>query len=64
MLNGRYDSQFPLETHQEPLIELISTPEADKRHVVYEAGHLPLPRAEMIKEILAWLDRYQGEVER
>ena len=45
------------------MIELIGTPEADKRHVVYEAGHLPLPRGDMIKETLAWLDRYQEKVE-
>ncbi|MFQ5528509.1 MAG: protein kinase [Thermoanaerobaculia bacterium] len=63
LLAGRYDSEFPLETHQRPMIELLGTPEADRRHVTYEAGHLPLPRSEMIKETLAWLDRYQREGE-
>jgi hypothetical protein len=33
-----------------------------KRHVVHEAGNSPLPRVELIKETLAWLDKYQGPV--
>jgi len=30
--------------------------------VIYKTGHLPLPRAPMMKEIFAWLDKYQGPV--
>ena len=44
------------------MLDLIGTPPEHKRHVIFEAGHLPLPRAEMLKEILAWLDKYQGPV--
>jgi eukaryotic-like serine/threonine-protein kinase len=62
MLNGKYDFVFPVETHQKPMLDLIGTPPEHKRHVIFEAGHLPLPRAEMLKEILAWLDKYQGPV--
>ena len=29
-------------------------------HAVIDAGHVP-PHAQMIKEILHWLDRYQGQ---
>jgi dienelactone hydrolase len=64
MLNGRYDFIFPLETHQKPMFELLGTPEENKRHVVYDTGHWPIPRNELIKESLAWLDRYLGPVER
>ncbi len=60
MLNGRYDNIFPLEASQYPLFRRLGTPEKDKRHVVFEAAHSPLPRNQMIKEILDWLDRYLG----
>jgi formylglycine-generating enzyme required for sulfatase activity/dienelactone hydrolase len=60
MLNGRHDYVLPAETSQRPLFNLLGTPPADKRHVIYDAGHDPLPRSQFIREILAWLDRYFG----
>lgn len=63
MLNGAYDYIFPLETKQTPMFELLGTPADHKRHVVYEAGHSPLPRSQVIQESLPWLDRYLGPVE-
>ncbi len=63
MLNGRYDYVFPLETHQKPLFELLGTQPANKRHVLYDTGHFPLPRGESIKESVDWLDRYLGPVQ-
>ena len=62
ILNGRYDYVFPIELTQIPYFEGLGTPDKDKRHVIFEAGHLPLPRGEMIKEILDWLERYQNPV--
>jgi dienelactone hydrolase len=62
MLNGKYDYTFPFEKTQKPFFNLLGTPLEHKRHVVYEAGHSPLPRVELIKETLAWLDKYQGPV--
>ena len=62
MLNGKYDYTWPVNTHQKPLFNLIGTPPEHKKHVIYESGHLPLPRAPMMKEIFAWLDKYQGPV--
>ena len=59
MINGRNDFFFPLETSQRPMFELLGTPEADKKWVVYDGGH-SVPRAQRIKESLAWLDRYLG----
>jgi serine/threonine protein kinase/class 3 adenylate cyclase/dienelactone hydrolase len=60
MLNGRYDFVFPVETHQLPFYEMLGTPEADKRHVVYDAGHFAFPLGDAIRENVAWLDRHLG----
>ena len=61
MLNGKYDVHFPPETSVRPAFELLGTPEEDKRLVVYETDHF-IPKQEVIKESLAWLDRYLGPV--
>ncbi|HSA95701.1 MAG TPA: protein kinase [Acidobacteriota bacterium] len=61
MLNGKYDFVFPLNTAQEPLFRLLGTPAADKKYLQYETDH-NLPRNEMIKETLSWLDKYLGPV--
>jgi dienelactone hydrolase len=61
MLNGRYDSFFPHETAQIPMFKLLGTPEEHKRHLIYDTGH-GVPRNQLIKESLAWLDKYLGPV--
>jgi dienelactone hydrolase len=61
MLNGRYDSFFPYETAQIPMFKLLGTPEEHKRHLIYDTGH-NIPRNQLIKESLAWLDKYLGSV--
>ena len=61
MISARYDFFFPLETSQRPLFELLGTPVADKKWVVYDGGH-SVPRNKLIAESLAWLDRYLGPV--
>jgi formylglycine-generating enzyme required for sulfatase activity/predicted Ser/Thr protein kinase/pimeloyl-ACP methyl ester carboxylesterase len=63
MLNGRYDHLFPVETSQLPMFRLLGSPEKDKRYIIYETGHIP-PKNDVIKESLAWLDRYLGPVSR
>ena len=63
MLNGRYDSFFPVESSQRPLFRLLGTQEKDKKHVLFDVGHVP-PNRHAIREILAWLDRYLGPVKR
>jgi hypothetical protein len=40
---------------------LLGTPPEHKRRVVYDTGH-DIPRVEVIKETLNWLDRYLGPV--
>ena len=62
MLNGRYDYYFPYETSQLPMFKLLGTPPDQKKQVVYETSHF-LPRNQLIREILAWLDKYLGDVE-
>jgi len=61
MLNGRYDHFFPYETSQIPMFKLLGTSPEHKRHVVYESGHF-VPRTQLIKEALDWLDRHLGPV--
>ena len=62
MLNGELDFFFPAETSQKPMFELLGTPPEHKRRLTYPGGH-SVPRVEMIKQTLAWLDRYLGPVE-
>jgi len=61
MLNGRFDFFYPIETSQEPLFQLLGTSKQNKKHLVYETGHMP-SRHDVIKETLDWLDRYLGPV--
>ena len=63
MLNGKYDHYFPLETSQKPFFGMLGTPEADKRWVVYDGGHM-VTRTVLLSEMLAWLDKYLGPVRR
>jgi hypothetical protein len=39
--------------------QLLGTPAADKRRVVYDSGH-NIPRPDLIRESLDWLDKYLG----
>jgi formylglycine-generating enzyme required for sulfatase activity/dienelactone hydrolase len=63
ILNGKYDAALTPETSSRPMLELLGTPQEDKRLILYETDHIP-PRAEYIKETLAWLDKYLGPVAR
>jgi formylglycine-generating enzyme required for sulfatase activity/tRNA A-37 threonylcarbamoyl transferase component Bud32/dienelactone hydrolase len=63
MLNGKYDSVFPVETDQKPMFDLLGTPAEHKQWKLYETDHIP-PLNEYIKETLAWLDKYLGPVKR
>ena len=61
MLNGVYDPIEPVDEAQRPMFELFGTPEADKKWVRYESGHV-LPRNEVIRDTLDWLDTYLGPI--
>ena len=59
MLNGRFDFFGPTAISQEPLFKLLGTPPEHKRRVVYESSH-SIPRNEMIKEVVDWMEKYWG----
>ena len=61
MLNGKYDLTFPYETTVKPMFDLLGTTEEDKKLLVYDTDHF-VPKTEMIKEALNWLDKYFGPV--
>ncbi len=65
MLNGRYDSFFPLESSIMPFYENLGTPESDRKIIVTDANHfVGAYNADLvIAETLDWLDRYLGPVE-
>jgi serine/threonine protein kinase len=57
MLNGRYDLGLAFN----PMFDLLGTPAADKRLVLYDTDHI-IPLNECIKESSKWLDKYFGPV--
>jgi dienelactone hydrolase len=61
MLNGEHDMN--VDWGIRPMFELLGTPDEHKQLILYDTDHIP-PRAEFIKETLAWLDKYLGPVER
>jgi len=63
MLNGRYDYNLPLETSVIPMYDLLGTPDEHKVLKIYETDHF-VPKNEMIKETLNWLDKYLGPINK
>ncbi len=61
MLNGRYDLNFPLDTAVKPFFDRLGTPAQDKFLKIYDSDHF-VPRNELVRESLAFLDRYLGPV--
>ena len=60
LIAGRDDFRNPLKLSQEPLMRLLGSKE--KRHYVFEGGHVPPRQQEVIRETLDWFDRYLGPV--
>ncbi len=63
MLNGKYDFTFPYESTVKPMFDLLGTPEQHKKLVLYETDHY-VPKTEIVKETLNWLDKYFGPVNK
>jgi eukaryotic-like serine/threonine-protein kinase len=61
MLNGRFDFFFPTESSQEPMFNLLGTAADRKRRVVYDTSHT-IPRTELVREAVQWMDRHLGPV--
>jgi dienelactone hydrolase len=62
MINGENDFTLPFETAQKPLHDLLGIPVEQKRLVLIAGGHVTTDRHALIRESLAWLDRYLGPV--
>jgi len=62
MINGNHDFIFPLEESQKPLFRLLGVPESDKRHYMFDGGHVPPHWQVIARETLDWLDRRMGPV--
>jgi len=63
MLHGRYDISIPWETEGKPLYDLLGSPAPDKVLKLYDTDHF-IPRTNLMRESLAWLDKYLGPVVR
>ena len=64
MVNGRYDFSFSPDRSQNPLFAMLGTPASDKRHVLMESPHdVTVKRDQLVREVLAWLDKYLGPVD-
>ena len=48
-----------MESTQEPFYRLLRTRKDQKKHLLYDTGH-NIPRNELIKEALNWLDQLSG----
>ena len=59
MLNGRYDLVVPLDSAARPMFLLLGTPPDNKMLRIYDSDH-SVPRSDLIRESLAWLDRSSG----
>jgi eukaryotic-like serine/threonine-protein kinase len=63
MVNGKYDFTFPPDQSQSPMFEMIGTPQADKVRKLFDTPHdVSQQKAELSKEVLAFLDKYLGRV--
>ena len=63
MVSGSQDFTRPLETIIRPMFEALGARESQKKLVLFPVGHLP-PKNDMVRESLAWLDRYLATVQR
>lgn len=64
MINGRDDFILPYELAQQPFFAMLGAPDDRKRLARLDGGHIPTNRLEIIREVLDWLDRWLGPVQR
>jgi dienelactone hydrolase len=63
LVNGREDFSNSLDA-QRRFLDLMGAPPEQKRHAVLEGGHAPADIRGLIREVLDWLDKYLGPVDR
>jgi pimeloyl-ACP methyl ester carboxylesterase len=60
LIAGRYDWIF---LGKDALVNLLGAPKADKKVVLFDTAHdVSEQRPDLIREVLAWLDKYLGHV--
>jgi dienelactone hydrolase len=59
LLNGRSDTFFPVEA-QDCMFELLGAQPPRKKHVMFEGGHVVMPRFQVQQLTLDWFDQYLG----
>ena len=59
MINGKYGIVVHSELQQVPMLQGFGTPDEGKRHYLSQASHV-FPQDEVIRETLAWFDKYLG----
>ncbi len=60
LITGKYDWIF---FGKDALVRMLGAPAADKRVVVFDTAHdVSEQRPDLIREVVAWLDRYLGKV--
>ena len=63
LLNGRYDISTHLIESRDLLLRSIGTSETDKRGIIYDSSHWPLPPHRVERDASEWLDRYLAPVD-
>lgn len=60
MISGKYDWIF---MGKDALLRMLGTPAADKKAVFFDTAHdVSEQRADLVREVVAWLDKYLGRV--
>jgi dienelactone hydrolase len=60
MISGKYDWIF---AGKDALFRLLGAPAADKKAVTFDTAHdVSEQRADLVREVVAWLDKYLGRV--
>jgi len=59
MLSGRWDIDVSMGA-QDAMLRMLGTPAADKRRILFDAGHGFLPHNQFVRATLDWYDQYLG----
>jgi dienelactone hydrolase len=60
LITGKYDFAF---LGKDAVVRLLGAPTADKQAVLFDTAHdVSEQRADMVREVVAWLDKYLGKV--
>lgn len=62
LITGRNDLTISYEDMQVPFFEALGLPDADKRHVALDSGHLPAGYVDVSRHLVEWTDRWLGPV--